>query len=193
MNKIDLATIHDWWWAFEEKREPDLELPGYLKRWVLRADEMRSPYLPTDERSFYLHHITAADKHVHHCHPRRFRALILEGYYIEDRVIVERDDAGNAIRFNDRRQTMFGHGDTNLIPPGSSGVAHFISEVGPKSCWTIVEVGPKIHHWGFYLQHDDGRIEFVSHKKARTHSRILEGEPEPIYGPNYLDTDRTSP
>lgn len=180
LHKMSQATAYPWWRHYGAARQPDFELPGYLKRWALDPSECCRTL--EDGHRLYLHNIVAPDVPVHHCHPRQFRALVLDGSYIEDRAHIKRH-AGDRLTIGVRQTRRVEWGSLNIIPDGSSWVAHFIKAVF-GDVWTLVEVGPECHHWGFYLPDSDGNLEFVPYEVSRIHpSGFLDSQPEPVYGP----------
>jgi hypothetical protein len=115
-------------------REPDFELVGYLRRWVLAEQ-------PNKQGRIYLHHFVDADEPIFHDHPWDFQSVILSGGYREATPACGRRGWG-VTRFE-----KFVAGSSRFV---HADQAHYVSDV-MRDTWTLVVTGPVIRPaWGFY-------------------------------------------
>ena len=127
--------------ALLPERLPDMELPGYLHRWVLQPGQA-----PVRQRSF-LHNILAPDHPELHSHPWKFRTLVLRGGY---RALEYVREGSNRIRMVSYRA-----GDRYAFPGGQGACAyHTIVDVDAET-WTLVEPGvAQLPDWGYLVLPD---------------------------------------
>ena len=106
-------------------RLPDMELVGYLKRWVL---------VPRNKVcNVYLHEFLGPDEPILHDHPWNFTSTIVHGNMVE-----AFPDGENALLYGD----MYHRRMHDL---------HYIKEVEPGTL-TIVVTGPVARSWGFVVE-----------------------------------------
>ena len=141
-----LRTEAPWWEAVAASREADMELPGYLRRWALVAD---------DESSVYLHYLQGPDQDVLHDHPWAFNSYILSGGYSE----IYRDFPYIDPTTISSEPIHHKAGDFFQRDPG---FAHYICSVEPNT-WTLVVTGKRHKSWGFYVG-DDSREWWMPHE-----------------------------
>lgn len=112
------------------QREPDFEIPGYLRRWCLNERDNEGKL-----GRFYLHNILGADEPFFHDHPWPFRILVLSGGYLE---VTPKG-------FAPSKQWHI-EGSTRVM---DATTPHYISQVLPDT-WTMIITGPVERKWGFY-------------------------------------------
>ncbi len=105
-------------------RLPDLEVVGYLHRWMLVPRE--------GETHIYLHNILQPDMPYLHDHPWAFQSTILNGGYTE--------------QLADGSQCTYGLGETHKRMAADQ---HYICDVAPDT-WTLIITGPYERPWYFY-------------------------------------------
>lgn len=130
------------WLIARAKRTPYFHLADYMARWWLF-----NPFEPTQGlRTFprvpfavRVHHIMREDRERHqHDHPWNARTIILQGWYIEQRLAPD----GSLIS---RKRSA---GDTATL---HFGEYHHIAEVSPGGVHTLFITGPKQGSWGFLV------------------------------------------
>ena len=136
-----------WWKLVEEARASDLEVCGYLRRWVLHDGRM------SGKDSVYLHNLLGPDEPVPHTHPFDFDSVILHGGYVER---VGKGSWGEAVHSAGDRWRSRG------------AAPHWISEVQPDT-WTLVVAGPRCRDWGFWVT----PTEFVSHLDRHAQGKVI--------------------
>ena len=166
------------WWTAASIRQPDMDIPGYLKSWVLHSGD----------RNIYLHNILDADQSIMHDHPWPFESRILSGGYIEEAACFDMSRSGLYSRVRSPVTTVYGVGDINRYGLEFSKVtAHYISEVLPNT-WSLVVTGRRVKKWGFYKKADDEDAQsfyiFVPHDNAKAEG-IVEGRPDAVYSESY--------
>ena len=111
--------------------EEDIET-SYMHRWRLLS-------LPR-KRKLYLHHFFGDDwSKDFHNHPKAFISIGLWGSYIEHRLI-ELASGKPVVRKKEYKAPW--------IRRFGPDHAHRVET--PRSCWTLVYVGPHVQPWGFF-------------------------------------------
>ena len=165
----DSATI-PWWEAVAASRLPDMELTGYLHRYVLAGHDRSN--------SAYLHNILASDIRVLHGHPWTFDTFILSGGY-KERICLDPQSADPQQEML-RRWCFAGQWYSH----GLKG-AHQIEEVLPNT-WSLVTTGYRCKDWGFWVE--DGKCyRFMPHLEFLASD--LNTQPEAIFRGAYKGGD----
>jgi hypothetical protein len=128
-------------------------------RLIRRGDDVTGiPYLwraylgektKNQDVGIFLHRFVSSDALEYHCHPWVWaRAFILEGSYIEDRVLaldVDLDAKVARLDGSTRRTKTFGPGSQNVI---FANTFHRVDLLTPE-VWTLFIHGPRVGNWGF--------------------------------------------
>ena len=111
----------------------------YLTRWLV--SEYRG-------RKVFLHHFQDSDADEMHDHPWNFVSVILSGGYWE------KTPARGPLTWNGTgptREQWYGPGRVLVRPLNwihSVRLPH--GPGGPRDCWTLLYIGPKVRPWGFW-------------------------------------------
>lgn len=121
------------WLIARARRNPYLELDGYMARWWLVQPARWLPF------SICVHHILRADVDRNpHNHPWNFRTLVLRGMYTEALLM---PDGGTRHQVVSKGQTY----------ARKTGEYHRISSVAKGEVWTLFIMGRKRGSWGFMV------------------------------------------
>ena len=158
-------------------RRADMELPGYLERWILSPIE-------GDEPRRALHHFLGIDWRGLHNHPSGFSVEVLSGGY----TALEYDP-----RISNRvRQVRHGKGDTYAMRGGNHPAPgyHAIMEIEPDT-YTLVQMEAKSSSWGYLVRRDMSMLaagdvvgDDVQVVPFEAYHRLHPG-PEPIFRNGY--------
>ena len=138
----------EWWREIADSREPDMELPGRLKRWCLFPIDRTGPVSTLDGMGIaYLHQLTGPDQPIYHGHPWSFTSIVLKGAYLQ----AEADVAD--LRLNPEKglevERQCGDCDYYELHADGRQTAHYIMDTS-QEVWTLVLARAPIMSWGFY-------------------------------------------
>lgn len=163
-----------WWRAVAAFRDPELEIPRYLKRWVLSEHQQLG--------NVFLHFIQGDDLPYAHTHPwERFDSHILSGGY-RQRVYFSLD--GVEQDFGPYTAGQSHTWDWSLH------TGHHLLDVQPDT-WTLVRTGPKMARWGFYVPQGPGKAgrDFLTPEAFHALPEVRDRQPTPILRHGYQVED----